>query len=213
MNQTNQTIVGIDFDNTLVCYDRLFHCLALERGLIPDMIPPNKQAVRDYLRRIDREDDWTEMQGEVYGPRIREAEAFPGIAAFFERCHERRFVPCIISHKTRYPYRGPRYDLIEWACEWLKVQGWIDAANTGLTWDRVFFEASKQEKLQRIAQCRCSCFIDDLPEFLMEDDFPSGVRRILFDPNQQHDDDPRYRRVASWCDMMHAIEKECRHGT
>lgn len=208
MERVSQTVVGIDFDNTLVCYDRVFYRVALERGFIPETVTPTKQAVRDTLRQMGREDDWTEMQGEVYGPRIREAESFPGIALFFKHCRSQQFVPCIISHKTRFPYRGPQYDLIEWAREWLKERGWVDAEESGLTWERVFFEASKQEKLQRIAQCRCSIFIDDLPEFLTEESFPSGVRRILFDPNRQHPDDPRYQRVASWSDMIHAIGKD-----
>ena len=70
-------LVGLDFDNTIVCYDRLFHRLARERGLIPDTVPQTKCAVRDYLRSIDRENDWTEMQGVGYGPRIADAEPFP----------------------------------------------------------------------------------------------------------------------------------------
>ena len=28
-------ILGVDFDNTIVAYDSLFHRVALERGLIP----------------------------------------------------------------------------------------------------------------------------------------------------------------------------------
>src|SRR5881392_3621645 len=72
-------LVGLDFDNTIVCYDRLFHRLATERGLLPHGVAENKGAVRDYLRSIGREDDWTEMQGVGYGPRISDAEPFPGV--------------------------------------------------------------------------------------------------------------------------------------
>ena len=32
------TLLGLDFDNTLVCYDKLFHKLALEKGLIDKSI-------------------------------------------------------------------------------------------------------------------------------------------------------------------------------
>ena len=31
-------LIGVDFDNTIVCYDKLFHQLALERSLIPPLI-------------------------------------------------------------------------------------------------------------------------------------------------------------------------------
>ena len=32
------TLLGLDFDNTLVRYDNLFHKLALEKGLINDEV-------------------------------------------------------------------------------------------------------------------------------------------------------------------------------
>ena len=48
-------LVGVDFDNTIVCYDGLFHKLALERGLIPEDFPASKGEVRDFLRNTDRE--------------------------------------------------------------------------------------------------------------------------------------------------------------
>jgi hypothetical protein len=44
------------------------------------------------------------------------------------------------------------------------------------------FLESKQLKLRRIAETGCSHFVDDLPEFLLEKDFPGGVEPILFCP-------------------------------
>ena len=66
-------IVGIDFDNTIVCYDDIFHREALDRELIPAATPARKEAVRDYLRQQDKEDLWIELQGYVYGPGITSA--------------------------------------------------------------------------------------------------------------------------------------------
>jgi len=71
--------LGIDFDNTLVSYDELFWKLARESNLIPESIAVKKEAVRDYLRSIDKEGNWTEMQGTVYGLRIEEAKPFTGV--------------------------------------------------------------------------------------------------------------------------------------
>ena len=62
--------LGIDFDNTIVGYDQLFHRVAVERRLIPANLPPRKNDVRDFLRSQGREDDWTMLQGYVYGPRM-----------------------------------------------------------------------------------------------------------------------------------------------
>src|SRR5262249_32927807 len=106
-------IVGVDFDNTIVCYDNLFHSAARERNLIPSDIPRNKTAIRDFLRKNGQEDQWTELQGYVYGDGMRDAEAFHGVAAFFTECKAAGIVTYIISHKTRYPFLGPKYDLHE----------------------------------------------------------------------------------------------------
>src|SRR3981189_2049974 len=37
--------IGIDFDNTIACYDGVFHAAALERGLIPSDLGRRKKTV------------------------------------------------------------------------------------------------------------------------------------------------------------------------
>lgn len=200
-------VIGVDFDNTIVGYDRLFHRVCCERGLIPEDLPPNKSDVRDYLRAVGREDDWTEVQGYVYGARMREADPFPGVLEFFRACAERGVPVCIISHKTQYPFMGERYDLHASARGWLEVQGFFDGDGIGLPRERVHFELTREEKLRRIGCTGCTHFIDDLPEILTEDGFPAGVERILFDPNSSHGNDNRFTRVESWLQIR---EKLCR---
>ncbi|MDE3076599.1 MAG: haloacid dehalogenase-like hydrolase, partial [Chloroflexota bacterium] len=60
-------------------------------------------------------------------------------------------------------------------------------------------------KLLRIETLACDLFIDDLPEFLSEPDFPAGVTRVLFDPNRQHLDESRFKRVSSWQEISQLI--------
>ena len=45
------TKIGIDFDNTIVFYDDLFHKIATEEKLIPSNFPTSKVLIRDYLRK------------------------------------------------------------------------------------------------------------------------------------------------------------------
>ena len=191
-------IFGIDFDNTIVCYDRIFHRVAVERELIPLELTRTKDAVRDYLRSAGREDKWTEIQGYVYGVRMSEAEEFDGVGAFFCRCRELGAPVRIISHKTKRPYRGPACDLHEAALGWLKAHGAFDEHGWGLDSGDVFLELSKEEKLQRIGACGCTHFIDDLPEFLAEPAFPLETRKILFDPNDRHASIQEFCRIRSW---------------
>lgn len=190
--------LGVDFDNTIVCYDSLFHRICRERGLIPAEVPVSKSEVRNYLRRIDHEDAWTEMQGYVYGRRMSEADPFPGVIEFFQTCRARGINVTVISHKTRYPYLGEKYDLHQAALGWLELQGFFDPERIGLPREKAFFELTKQAKLERISACGCTHFIDDLPEFLLEPAFPSATRRVLFDPNDHYPDSLDYLRVKDW---------------
>lgn len=188
--------LGIDFDNTIVRYDRLFHTLAVERGLIPAELPANKTAVRDHLRSIGKEDDWTELQGLAYGPEIVRADPFPGVIDFLHRAHALGLDAQIVSHKTRTPYRGEPHDLHAAARSFLALNRIEQTAH---------LEPTKEDKLARIGSLQRTHFIDDLPEFLIEPSFPADTQRLLFDPNDAHGDDERYTRVGSWDDLAQLL--------
>lgn len=187
--------IGIDFDNTIACYDAAFHAAALERGLLYETVAPTKGAVRDYLRQTGREDAWTELQGYIYGPRMSLAALFPGLVAFLAAARARETEIHIVSHKTRYPYLGPKYDLHAAARGFLRDKGLCDDL---VPEERVHFELTLPEKLGCIGRLECTHFIDDLPELLTEDAFPAGVEKLLFDPNGQYPADPRYERFGGW---------------
>lgn len=174
-------IIGIDFDNTIVCYDNIFYQVALEKKLIPPEISTAKDGVRNYLRAVGKEEAWTELQGYVYGSRMKDVSPFPGAIEFFIAAAKKGADIYIISHKTSYPYMGPAYDLHKAAYEWLEFQFPFD--RLGLLWKKVFFEETKEEKLGRIADLNCSHFIDDLPEFLLEGGFPTRTEKLLFAPH------------------------------
>ena len=177
--------IGIDFDNTIVGYDALFHKVALEQGLVPPETPLNKVAVRDHLRSIGQEDRWTKMQGYVYGVRMVEALAYEGVIDFISRAINAGHTVTIVSHKTRHPFLGPRYDLHASARAWIDCHLLCDGKAL-LSSENIFFELTKQDKLARIAACGCEAFIDDLPEILLAPDFPSSTARLLFDPEEHH---------------------------
>ena len=199
-------MIGVDFDNTIVCYDDVFGRVAIERGLVPAAAASSKMAVRDHLRAIGQEDRWTELQGIIYGPRMVDAPMFPGVAEFFARCHESAVPVAIVSHRSRFPYLGERHDLHAAARDWLAQHGFHDPARIGLPADRVSFEETKEAKLARIAAVGCTTFIDDLPEILADPRFPAGVRRILFDPHGLHDAMPGIEAAASWADLGRLVD-------
>jgi hypothetical protein len=205
--------IGVDFDNTIVCYDALFHKVAREKHLIPADVPVNKSEVRNYLRRAGKEDAWTEMQGYVYGARMAEATPYPGALDFLHACRAAGVPISIISHKTKHPFLGEKYDLHAAATNWLEQQGFFDPARIGLPRENVFFELTKETKLERIGRCGCTHFIDDLPEFLAEPAFPTTALRMLFDANNLYAEESRFVRAQDWGEIRELFAADLRIPT
>ena len=182
--RTGPMRLGIDFDNTLIAYDRVFRAQARARGLLPARFAGNKQAVRDALRRQpDGEIAWQRLQGYVYGQGIGEAALFPGVDRFLRRCRQAGHTVFVISHKTEYANYDPaRVNLRAAALEFMAMRGFFDPGKYAIARDNVFFEATRADKLARIAALGCTCFVDDLVEVLTDRAFPGGVARLLFDP-------------------------------
>jgi hypothetical protein len=201
--------IGIDFDNTIVSYDALFHRIALEQGVIPAGLPPSKLAVRDYLREQEREDVWTEMQGTVYGARMDEAAAYPGVLEFLRWGRDAGLALSIISHKTRHPYIGPKYDLHQAARRWVETH-LNDGGRPLVQPQAVLFELTKEEKIACIRKAACDYYIDDLPEILLAPEFPAATRRILFDPEAHHRASGPLPRVENWSEILAHIQQACR---
>ena len=197
--------IGIDFDNTIVNYDRVFYRLALELGYIPQELAATKLVVREHLRRLNKEDLWTEMQGYVYGSRLSDADVYPGAIEFLTWARDRNIESVIISHKTQYPFLGPRCDLHEAGRNWIrdKLRTSIGAL---VPEDRIYFETTKEAKLDRVRQKQCDLFIDDLPEVLLAPAFPSNVSRILFDPMGYHNKVDGLLVMAHWKDIRVHLE-------
>ena len=173
--------IGIDFDNTLAGYDQLFADSARGRGWTNVPLDQGKQALRDALRvGPDGENNWRSLQAEVYGARMAEAKLFDGVADFMRLCRGHGVTVSIISHKTRYATADPGgVDLHIASLDWMTAQGFFEEGGVGVNPAQVFFEASRADKLARIATLECTHFIDDLEEVLLAPEFPEGVKRYL----------------------------------
>ena len=199
--------IGIDFDNTIVSYDALFHQVALEKQLISPSLPKSKLAVRDYLRENGKEDLWTLMQGEVYGSRMGDAIAYPGFFKFAKQAQECGHQIFIISHKTRHPFSGPKYDLHQAAKDWVNKFMMLNDIALNENTD-TFFEITKEDKISRIFQLNCDIFIDDLPEILTMQGFPDNIQKILFDFEGTHSiNHSQFTSANSWQHIQDLIIK------
>lgn len=181
--------IGIDLDNTLADYRRPLEQLCALHGVSGKPADP-KLALREELRLRGEEREWTRLQGELYGPLMREADLFAGAADTIRQWKAAGCEVCVVSHRTKHPILGEKHDLHAFA------RSWIEGEELGVT--DLFFEETKEAKLLRIGSLRCDLFIDDLPEILLHPEFPSATRKILFDPGCSHPLLPGLVSASSW---------------
>lgn len=198
--------IGIDFDNTIICYDKVFAAVARQRALVPDGWTGLKTDVRDHLRsRPGGELAWQGLQGFVYGKGIAGAEIYPGVREFLAACRQAGAKVCIVSHKTRYGHQDPdRVDLRDAARGWLRSAGLIDAADAALALDDVYFEDTLAAKVERLASLQLDVFIDDLVEVFEQPHFPKATRPILF-TNAQPPHPGHCTPVATWTEIRREV--------
>ena len=176
--------IGLDFDNTIACYDQSFIRAATGQNLLPSNWVGGKRALRDFLRAKGKvgELEWQVLQGQVYGKLMPEAQLKPGVGWFLLFCKARKISVSIVSHKTEYSPKDPaRIPLRSAALKWMTAKGLFDPNVYGLTEEAVHFESTRLHKVERIASLGCTHFIDDLLEVFHEESFPRGVEKILYD--------------------------------
>jgi len=170
--------IGIDLDNTIINYENVFYDVALDKGLISNKIEKTKTAVKNYIIKDSGEDNWTRLQGSVYGDNIIKAPYYDGFLAFLELVKEKNIEIFIVSHKTKYPYLGDRVNLHNSARKWLDFNGFFEKKY--LTNDNVFFRETKNEKVLKIIDLALDFFIDDLSDVLLHDNFPLNTKKLHF---------------------------------
>ena len=196
--------IGLDFDNTLACYDDVFTSESQKLGVITSCWRGSKQDLRDELRsRPDGERLWQTLQGRVYGPSMEQAVMFPGAALFLMRSRQRGDEVFIVSHKTEFGhFDSTRTPLRQAALDWMESKELFDQRRFGLVKENVFFAGTRSEKVQQIARLNLDIFVDDLEEVFAEEGFPP-INKVLFNSKAQgqcHD-----LQCNSWSEIGHHI--------
>ena len=108
-----------------------------------------------------------------------------------------------VSHKTKYPIKGERYDLHKGALEWLSKNKFFNKNGLNIKRNDIFFESTKELKIERILKERCDVFIDDLPEILNMID--KSIERILYchkNDNNKYD----FKKMSKWSDLSSLLK-------
>ncbi|MBV9119301.1 MAG: hypothetical protein JOZ39_01230 [Chloroflexi bacterium] len=190
--------IGIDFDNTIALYDLPMHRRAVQQGWIESSTPASKRLVRDAIRlQDDGESKWRGLQVFSYGEGIAEAQAAPGALSFLKTCAAHRLPVWVVSHKTEFPNFGSStVNLRQVASDWLQANDFFEASS-GLDPSRVYFEDTREAKIERIRRLRLTHFIDDLEETFLHRSFPRRTRQLLLSTHSPASPGA-WTRCSSW---------------
>ena len=170
--------IGLDFDNTIVLYDEIFYHYALKKKYIDPNIPKTKKAVRYALIKKNQEHIFTEIQGIVYGKLIKNAPLQSGFINSLTLLSKMDCKISIVSHKTKYPIIGEKFNLHESALNWLKNNQVINNKDFILKEENIFFEETEIQKINRIKEIKCTHYVDDLKKILLK--LPKNISKIHF---------------------------------
>lgn len=179
--------IGIDFDNTLAKYDKVFSKAAKSINLVTEDWEGTKKQLRDYIRTLnDGETVWQKLQGKVYGKFMHSAEIFPGASEFLWFCKLTNTEVFIVSHKTEFGhFDEDRINLRSVATEWMDSNGFFAKIGFGIKRENIFYADTRSEKIKKINSLKLDFFIDDLVEVFEENDFNSNTIKILFSDSIQ----------------------------
>ena len=174
-------LIGLDFDNTIACYNDVFSSEAKTKGLVDIDWVGSKRDLKLLLEsEKNGQNEWQKMQGQVYGPSMHKATLFPGVARFLLRCNLEGHTVFIVSHKTKYGHFDKTKTLLrEQSLNWMEKQGFFKETLYGLDRKNIFFANTQSEKVLKIKSLNLDIFVDDLEEIFLHSDFP-GIKKILF---------------------------------
>jgi len=190
--------IGIDIDNTIVCYDHVFAPIAVQAGFdVP--LSSTKSEVKKWFHERCLEDEFTNLQGQVYGKCISMAHLFEGVLSFIAKASRQNHQMFLVSHKTKFPIIGEKINLHDAAMNFLSENSIIGGrAQNSVPFANVFFEPTIETKVQRIVDLDLDYFIDDLLSILCHKKFPSKCHPIWFSKNILSPSDTPIVHYQSW---------------
>lgn len=197
--------VGIDIDNTLICYDKAFASLAKKTGFdVPSSA--SKQETKAWFHKHGLHKEFTILQGQIYGEFIFLAHIFEGVLHFIADAIRQGHQLYLVSHKTKYPIKGHQVDLHEAAINFLSEQNIVcnQKPNT-VPLNHVYFAQTLESKVQKIADLNLDFFIDDLLVVLTHEKFPETSRPIWFSSEKTCNNNPQIQRCESWVSIYNEI--------
>ena len=174
--------IGIDLDNTIICYDTAFRLAAQKFGLIGNDTTLSKESLCNQIRRKENgEKQWQKLQGYVYGKGIENAQIYPGVHRFLWRCHQLGINVEIVSHKTKYGHFDKSKTLLRECANTFLGNNFIGISFSVI--HKITYTDNREDKLDYIRNNHFDLFIDDLVE-VAESISTTDCQSILFSPGE-----------------------------
>ena len=115
-------IIGVDLDNTIICYDQLFKKVAYSLHLLPKSFYGDKNKIRDFIiSKKNGVNNWKKIQGLVYGKYMKNAKLMNNFLNFLLLCEQKNHKLFIVSHKTKYGhFDKEKIELRKESLKWIK---------------------------------------------------------------------------------------------
>lgn len=193
--------IGVDFDNTIACYDVVFLKATQDMGYFLDHSDLTKSQVKQKVLELNKGDlIWQKIQGQVYGKYMHQATVYSGFIEFLWLSKLRGDEVCIVSHKSEYGhFDESKTNLRQAATAWIRanlISATFDQAFNEA--NKIYFEPTREAKVNRISEIECDIFIDDLQEVFDEDAFPVRTEKILFSSDLTIDSLLLPKQFDSW---------------
>ena len=170
--------IGIDFDNTIAMYDKIFVKTAKDKKFVSSAWVGNKELLKEELK--GKKNQWETIQGIVYGPSMSKAICFPGLKKFLIKAKFSGHQVFIISHKTIYGhFDKTKTRLRDQALLWLEQEDFFNSEFISLKKENIFFCDDRKLKLKKINELKLDFMIDDLEE-IFDKNILSKTKNILF---------------------------------
>ena len=199
--------IGVDFDNTIADYDLVFEEVAVDMGFLAGRKFLSKADVKNaIISQKDGDISWQRLQGQIYGKYMHKAKVFPGFIEFLLLAKIKGFTISVVSHKSEFGhFDDNKISLRSEALKWIIHNKLIETDLYKLQEKDIYFEATREEKIQRIITLGCKFFVDDLEEVFNEKNFPVEINKFLFDPLNKKINSKNFVTINSWRSLTKLI--------
>jgi hypothetical protein len=134
--------IGVDFDNTIACYDEVFPKLTKILGFIDGEVTQSKAGVKQAILALPKGDiAWQTLQGRAYGRYMHWASVFPGFVEFLCLSKLRGHEIFIVSHKSELGhFDEEQISLRGAAMQWMRNTGLVESGKLSISEKNIFFE-------------------------------------------------------------------------